>query len=56
LAMVLAVRKEKGMRLEIRRHGVEVTDELRAYLKERLRLALGRFTATSAWSGCTCGT
>jgi ribosome-associated translation inhibitor RaiA len=31
------------MRLEIRRRGVKVTEELRAYLKERLRLALSRF-------------
>src|SRR5690242_4350359 len=31
------------MRLEIRRRGVKVTEELRAYLRERLRLALGRF-------------
>jgi ribosome-associated translation inhibitor RaiA len=31
------------MRLEIRRRGVKVTEELRTYLKERLRLALGRF-------------
>jgi ribosome-associated translation inhibitor RaiA len=31
------------MRLEIRRRGVEVTEELRDHLKERLRLALGRF-------------
>src|SRR5581483_2890823 len=35
--------KEKGMRLEIRRRGVKVTEEVRTYLKERLRLALGRF-------------
>lgn len=31
------------MRLEIRRRGVKVTEELRAYLRERLRFALGRF-------------
>ncbi len=31
------------MRLEIRRRGVKVTEELRNYLKERLRLALTRF-------------
>ena len=31
------------MRLEIRRRGVKVTEELRTYLKERLRLALTRF-------------
>jgi ribosome-associated translation inhibitor RaiA len=31
------------MRLEVRRHCVKVTDGLRAYLKERLRLALARF-------------
>src|SRR5690348_12089755 len=31
------------MRLEIRRRGVKVTEELRTYLKERLRFALGRF-------------
>ena len=31
------------MRLEIRRRGVKVTEELRDYLKERLRPALGRF-------------
>ena len=31
------------MRLEIRRRSVKVTEELRAYLKERLRSALGRF-------------
>src|SRR5437764_13261386 len=31
------------MRLEIRRRGVEVTEELRAHIAERLRLALGRF-------------
>ena len=31
------------MRLEIRRRGVKVTEELRTYLKERLRLALARF-------------
>ncbi len=31
------------MRLEIRRRGAKVTEELRDYLKERLRLALGRF-------------
>jgi ribosome-associated translation inhibitor RaiA len=32
------------MRLEIRRRGVKVTEELRDYLKERLWLALGRFS------------
>ena len=31
------------MRLETRRRGVKVTEELRTYLKERLRLALARF-------------
>lgn len=31
------------MRLEIRRRGVEVTEELRDHLNGRLRLALGRF-------------
>jgi ribosome-associated translation inhibitor RaiA len=31
------------MRLEVRRRGVAMTDELRAYLRERLRQALGRF-------------
>jgi putative sigma-54 modulation protein len=31
------------MRLEIRRQGVKVTEELRKYLKERLRFALSRF-------------
>jgi hypothetical protein len=31
------------MRLETRRRGVKVTEGLRTYLKERLRLALGRF-------------
>ncbi len=31
------------MRLEIRRRGVVVNEELRDYLRERLRLALGRF-------------
>jgi putative sigma-54 modulation protein len=31
------------MRLEIRRRGVKVSEELRTYLKERLGLALGRF-------------
>lgn len=31
------------MRLEIRRRGVMITEDLRTYLKERLRLALGRF-------------
>ena len=31
------------MRLEIRRRGVTITDKLRTYLKERLRLAFGRF-------------
>jgi hypothetical protein len=31
------------MRLQIRRRGVKVTEKLRAHLKERLRLALGRF-------------
>jgi putative sigma-54 modulation protein len=31
------------MRLEIRRRGVKVTEELRKYLKERLRFALSRF-------------
>lgn len=31
------------MRLEMRRRGVKVTQELRDDLKERLRLALGRF-------------
>jgi putative sigma-54 modulation protein len=31
------------MRLEIRRRGLKVTEELRNYLKERLRLALTRF-------------
>src|SRR5207244_679634 len=36
-------RKENVMRLEIRRRGVKVTEELRAHVKERLRLALGRF-------------
>ena len=31
------------MRLEIRRRGVKITEDLRTYLKERLRLALVRF-------------
>jgi putative sigma-54 modulation protein len=31
------------MRLEIRRRGVKVTEELRIHVKERLRVALGRF-------------
>jgi hypothetical protein len=31
------------MRLEMRRRGVNVNEELRDYLKDRLRLALGRF-------------
>jgi ribosome-associated translation inhibitor RaiA len=31
------------MRLEIRRRGVKVTEELRDYLKERLRPALSRY-------------
>lgn len=31
------------MRLDIRRRGVKVTEKLRTYLKERLRLALSRF-------------
>ncbi len=31
------------MRLELRRRSVEVTEELRAHIAERLRLALGRF-------------
>ena len=31
------------MRLEIRQRGVKVTEELRTFLQERLRLALGRF-------------
>ena len=31
------------MRLEVRRRCVKVTEELRTYLKGRLRLALGRF-------------
>ena len=31
------------MRLQIQRRGVKVTEELRAHLRERLRLALGRF-------------
>jgi ribosome-associated translation inhibitor RaiA len=31
------------MRLEIRRRGVRVTEELRSYIRERLWLALGRF-------------
>lgn len=31
------------MRLEIRRRGVKVTEDLRAHLKERLRPALNRF-------------
>jgi hypothetical protein len=31
------------MRLEVRRRGVKVTEELRAHLRGRLRLALGRF-------------
>jgi hypothetical protein len=31
------------MRLEIRRRGVKVNEELRDFLKGRLRLALGRF-------------
>ena len=33
------------MRLEIRRRSVKVTEELRTYLKERLRLALARFSS-----------
>ncbi len=32
------------MRLEVRRRGVEITEELRAHLGERLRRALGRLT------------
>jgi ribosome-associated translation inhibitor RaiA len=35
--------KEKVMRVEIRRRGMKVTEELRVHLRERLRLALGRF-------------
>jgi ribosome-associated translation inhibitor RaiA len=35
--------KENAMRLEIRRRGVQVTEELRTYLKNRLRLELARF-------------
>lgn len=31
------------MRLEIRRRGVEVTEDLRTHLEERLSLALGHF-------------
>src|SRR5436190_21641806 len=31
------------MRLEIRQRGVKVTEELRIHVKQRLRLALGRF-------------
>jgi ribosome hibernation promoting factor len=32
------------MRLEIRRRSVKINEELRTYLKERLRLALGRLS------------
>ena len=31
------------MRLEIRRRGVKITEDLRTYLKDRLRVALARF-------------
>jgi putative sigma-54 modulation protein len=31
------------MRFEIRRRGVKATEEVRTHVKERLRLALGRF-------------
>lgn len=31
------------MRLEIRQRGMKVTEELRVHVRERLRLALGRF-------------
>lgn len=31
------------MRLEIRQRGIEVTEELRLHVRERLQLALGRF-------------
>lgn len=31
------------MRLEIRRRGIRVTEELRNHVREQLRLALGRF-------------
>ena len=41
--MVFLSGKENGMRLEVRRRCVKVTEELRTYLKGRLRLALGRF-------------
>jgi hypothetical protein len=42
-ANVVLSGKENGMRLEIRRRGVKVTAELRAYLKKRVRLGLSRF-------------
>ncbi len=32
------------MRLEIRRRNVKVTEDLRTYLRQRLRLAMGRFS------------
>lgn len=32
------------MRLEIRQRGMKVTEELRDHVRERLQLALGRFT------------
>jgi putative sigma-54 modulation protein len=41
--VVVLSAKEHVMRLETRRRGVKVTEELRTYLKDRLRLALTRF-------------
>lgn len=32
------------MRLEIRQRGIKVTQEVRVYVREKLRLALGRFS------------
>ena len=36
------------MRLEIRQRGMKVTNELRVHVRERLRLALGRFARSIA--------
>lgn len=50
-AMVVLSGKENVMRLEIRRRGVKVTEELRDYLKERLWLAELRHHAAGLLRG-----
>jgi ribosome-associated translation inhibitor RaiA len=45
---VVVFGKEQVMRLEIRQRGMKVTEELRVHVRERLRLALGRFARSIA--------